>query len=100
MEQRTISSASKVVASGRQTSTDLDGEAIILHFDAGLYYALENVGARTWELLRQPRTVAELRDALVTEYEVDPDRCEADLQSLLSELTEAGLIEVIDESAS
>jgi hypothetical protein len=99
MEQPTISSSSKVVASARQTSTDLDGEAIILNFDEGVYYALDHVGARTWELLRQPRTVAELRDTLVAEYQVAPERCEADLRSLLSELSGAGLIEVVDESS-
>ena len=69
---------------------------MILNFDKGVYYGLDKVGARIWELLRNPLTVAELRDTIVTEYDVEPDRCEADLQALLSELAEAGLIVVTD----
>lgn len=100
MEEPTISSGSTVVASPRQVSTDVEGEAVILNFDEGVYYGLDKVGARAWELLREPLTVAELRDRLVAEYEVEPNRCEADLRALLSELCQAGLVEVADAGSA
>jgi hypothetical protein len=40
----------------------------------------------------------EIRDAIVHEYNVDPDRCEGDLQVLLRDLTAQGLVEVQDET--
>jgi len=95
-----ISSGATVVASGRQVSTDLEGESVILNFDEGVYYGLEKVGARVWEMVRSPVPLAEIRDTIVAEFDVDPDRCEADLQNLLTELAEAGLIEVADEVPS
>lgn len=96
MERPTISSASTVVASARQVSTGVEGDAVILNFDEGVYYGLDQVGARVWELIGDPITFAELRDRLVSEYEVEPNRCEQDLQALLSDLVSAGLVEVSD----
>ena len=100
MAQFTISLADTVVASSRQVSTDVDGESVILNFDQGVYYGLEHVGARVWELLRSPISVGEVRDRVVGEFDVDSEQCEADLLSLLSELAAAGLIEVTDAAAS
>jgi hypothetical protein len=94
MQPRTISNTSTVVVSSQQVSTEAGREVVILNFEDGRYFGLDDVGARAWELIREPRTVAELRDTLVEEYEVEPDRCEADLRELLLELADAGLIEV------
>jgi coenzyme PQQ synthesis protein D (PqqD) len=94
MERPEISASSTVVASPSQVSREVDGEAVILNFDAGVYYGLEGVGAAAWDHLGEPLTVAELRDKLVAQFDVEPERCEADLRELLADLAEAGLIEV------
>jgi hypothetical protein len=57
---------------------------------------LDAVGARVWSLIQKPRTVGELRDVLVSEYEVEPDLCERDLIELLQGLADEGLVEVSD----
>ena len=89
-----ISSASVVSAVKDQVSCDLSGEAVILNLKDGVYYGLNTVGARIWGLLEEPRTVSELRAALLDEYEVDPDVCEQQLTSLLAELAAHGLLEI------
>ncbi len=43
---------------------------------------------------KEPRPVAELRDAILDEYDVESDVCERDLLSLLSQLSDEGLINV------
>jgi len=86
------------VAANDQVSSDLGGEVAILHLEAGMYYGLEEVGARIWNLIQEPRPVEEIRDILVSEYEVEPDRCESDLIVLLTRLADEGLIEVKDET--
>jgi hypothetical protein len=88
----TISTSSIVVAARDQVSCDLDGEAAIL--SRGVYYGLDPVGARVWELLQVPRRVPEIRDALLDEYEVDAERCERDLLALLEQLADKQLIDV------
>jgi hypothetical protein len=94
--KKTLSVSSSIVAAKDQVSSDLGDEVAILHLKAGVYYGLDGVGARIWDLIQEPRTVEEVRDVLVSEYEVEPDRCESDLITLLQRLADEGLIEVID----
>jgi hypothetical protein len=96
---RRISGSSTVVAAKDQVSADLGGEAAILNLKNGAYYGLNSVGARVWELAQTPKTVGELRDAILDEYDVEPERCERDLLALLQELETEGLIEVVDAKA-
>ncbi len=86
-----------VVASKEQASADLGDEAAILNLKSGVYYGLDSVGARIWDLIQTPRTVREVRDTLLNEYDVEAGRCEGDLIALLEELAEHDLIDVTDE---
>jgi hypothetical protein len=86
----------RVVASKDQASADLGGEAAILNLKSGVYYGLDPVGARIWNLVQAPRTVREVRDTLLDEYDVESDRCERDLVALLEQLAEHDLITVVD----
>lgn len=84
----------EVVATGDQISCDLEGEAVILHLRDGVYYGLNEVGARVWTLVQNPRTVREIRDALLKDYDVPPDDCTHDLIELLQRLMDWKLIEI------
>lgn len=83
---------SVVVGSSGQVSCDLDGEAAILNLETGTYYGLDRVGARIWNLLETPTKVAAIRDTIVQEFDVDVQRCEQDVLSLLERLSAEGLI--------
>jgi hypothetical protein len=85
---------SVVVASKDQVSCDLGGEAAILNLKNGVYYGLDPVGARAWNLLQEPRSVQEVRDMLLEEFEVEPAQCESDLLALLERMLAEGLIEI------
>jgi hypothetical protein len=98
--KRTLSVSSSVVAANDQVSSDLGAEVAILHLEAGVYYGLDTVGARIWSLIQEPRTVKELREIVVSEYEVEPDHCERDLLALLQTLADEGLIEVRDGTST
>jgi hypothetical protein len=95
-----ISRTTVIVASERAISSDLAGEATIIDFQSGSYYGLDEVGATIWKLIAEPRTVSEICDAVVAEYEVDPEVCERDVLALLGKLAASGLIETGDVSAS
>jgi hypothetical protein len=64
---------------------------------AGIYYGLDPIGARIWELIGAPRSVRAVRDTLLAEYQVDAARCESDLRAFLQALHKAGLVGVSDE---
>jgi hypothetical protein len=65
-----------------------------------VYYGLEGVGARVWHMLEKPRRIAELRDAILEEFDVDPARCEHDLMGLLTKLLAEGMIELRSDSTT
>lgn len=89
-----------VVAARDQVSCDLGSEAAILQLETGVYYTLDAVGARIWSLLQQPTRIEQLRDTLLSEYDVAPDRLERDLTGLLDDLAAEGLIEIRDAPAA
>jgi len=82
-----------------QVSCDVGGEAAVLNLSNAAYYGLDAVGARIWSLLAAPKTVSQIRDALLKEYEVVAERCERDLWRFLSELAAEDLIEVREGAA-
>jgi len=75
------------------------GEAIVLNMKSGVYFGMEQVAALIWNLVEKPRSVAEIRDAIMKEYEVDDDTCEKDLKLFLDHLQSAGLIEIDNNEA-
>lgn len=99
-EKDHISLRTTIVAAKEQISCDLLGEAVILDLKSGIYYGLDEVGARIWALLQEPRQVNEILNALLEEYDVDLPRCEIDLIGLLRQLRAVGLVEYAAESNS
>ena len=83
-----------IAAAPDQASVDLDDEAAILNLKTGIYFGLNEVGAWIWRLIQTPRTVGEIRAALLAEFEVEPEDCQRDLQALLQELAQNQLIEM------
>jgi hypothetical protein len=89
-----ISSNTVVVATTDQVSSDLAGESVILNLKSGTYFGLNEAGSIVWSLIQQPKSVGEVCQNILQEYEVDPQTCEKDVQALLSDLLTAQLIEI------
>ena len=94
-----FTSQTVVVVSKDRVSCPLGDDVIILDLKAGLYFSLDNVGAMIWQLIQQPRTVGELRQAVLDTFEVEPEVCDRDLAALLQELAARNLVEVRSASA-
>jgi hypothetical protein len=95
-----ISDVSVVVASKDQFSCPLGNDTVILDVKAGLYFSLDNVGAMVWELIQQPKSVKEVRDAVLDAFEVEPEVVERDLHALLLDLAGRKLVEIRDATAA
>jgi coenzyme PQQ synthesis protein D (PqqD) len=93
-----LSLQTTVIVSSQQVSCPLGDEAAVLNLKNSVYYGMNPVGATVWNLLKQPKTVAEIRDAIIEEYEVEEARCEQDLLTLLEQMRSEGLIEVRGET--
>ena len=89
-------SSSTVVAAPDQVSCDIGSQMAILNLKSGIYYGLDSVGSRVWELVQQPRRLADIERSLLDEYEVEPGRLVPELRDLCQTLIKAGLIEIHD----
>ena len=89
-----ISDVSVVKRTTNQVCCDMDGESIILNLKSGIYYSVDEVGARIWALIEQPMTVTAIRDAILREYDVPAEVCERDIRAFIERMDAAGLIEV------
>jgi len=75
-------------------SCDLVEEAALLNLKDGVYYGLNPVGARIWNLLQKPITAGEILEVIIEEYDVEKDIAQADLMELLEQLLEKELVKV------
>lgn len=74
--------------------TEVDGELVALHVDKGTCYGFNGTATRVWSLIEQPKRFSELKEALLREFDVDPELCARQLTDLLRELEGDGLVEL------
>ncbi|OGA18527.1 MAG: hypothetical protein A3G25_21730 [Betaproteobacteria bacterium RIFCSPLOWO2_12_FULL_63_13] len=67
-------------------------ETVMLHLTDGTYFGLDPVGTRIWELLGEGKSLSEICDAMIDEYDVSRDAIERDVITLAEELAARGLI--------
>lgn len=65
---------------------EVDDELVALDVQGGAYYGFNSSARRIWALIEQPKTVGEIRDALVAEFDIDPATCETEVMELLTQL--------------
>jgi hypothetical protein len=70
-----------------------EGEAVLLDLKRGVYYSLDPVGSRFWELLRAGSDLDAARERLLAEYDVTPDQLGRDLERLVADLAQRGLLQ-------
>jgi hypothetical protein len=73
---------------------EIDGEMVGLHVEKGTCYGFNGTATRIWSLIESPRRLSDLRDALLEEFDVEPDVCETELVDLLKDLEADGLVEL------
>jgi len=83
-----------IVVADDLVSSDFGDELVVLDLRDGVYYGLEDVGARIWKLVQTPISIAGIRDALLAEYDVEPERCDHDVRALVAELAEKRLVRI------
>jgi hypothetical protein len=79
---------------------ELDGEAVLLDLATERYYGLNDVGTRMWQLLAQLGDTRAVREQLRQEYAAPAETLDQDLLALISNLVDAGLLNVADEAAA
>ncbi len=68
-------------------------EMVLLDLDGGLYYGLDPVATRMFELACELPDAAGIVSRLAKEYDAPPSVLRDDLEALLEEMAAAGLVE-------
>jgi hypothetical protein len=71
-------------------------ETVLLHLATERYYGLDETATAMWEALLGAATIGEALEHLLARYDVDPERLQRDLMSLIEELRADGLVDVAD----
>jgi len=87
----------RVSASKDAVACEFGNGLALLDMRSNIYYSLNSVGAYIWELIQEPKPIAEIRSAVLERYNVEPERCKADVDGLLKGLADAGLARLHDE---
>ena len=76
--------------------SEVSEDAVILDINTGVYYGLNSVGVDIWQWLQQPQTEAEILSLVLEEYDVSPEEAHKDIQSMLKEMLETGLVKTVE----
>lgn len=72
--------------------SDMDGEKVMMSVESGKYYSLGQTGGRVWEMVAAPTAVKEIVEALLFEYDVEPEVCKEQVLAFLQQLAKERLI--------
>lgn len=68
-------------------------EMIFFNPEAGKYSAIGTVGIEIWQLLAdRDRSLGEICDHLLAEFDVDRETCERDVSDFVKQMVDAGLL--------
>ena len=96
-ENKEVTTSSVVVSSDNVTSTQIEGESILLDLEEGVYYGLNSVGGAIWEEIQEPMLIEDIVRAITNTYDVERGQCREDVLALVTDLEENGLVDVRDE---
>jgi hypothetical protein len=74
---------------------EVGGEGVILDLASGMYFGLDATATRLWTLLESGSSLRHAIDAMLDEFDVEPDRLERDLIDFVNELAGSGLATII-----
>ena len=72
-------------------SASIGDEAVLFDSETGVYYSLNPVAARVWELAEQSLRLDQIQAALIDQFAVTSEDLEADLVELVSQMVCFGL---------
>lgn len=86
--------ALKVARGTGLIEAEVDGEIVGLHVENGVCYGFNPTATRVWQLIEQPKSLAEICEALTDEFEVDAATCETEVRALLADLESDGIVKL------
>jgi len=93
--KKEITRDTKVVQRKELPTVMISGDIALMNAEKGIYYGLDAVGTRIWEIIKEEIAIKEIVDVLLKEYNVSADTCENDVIELIEKLDSAELIHIL-----
>jgi hypothetical protein len=87
----------RYIQSKQVVQSKIDNEVVMMDIESGFYFGLNSVASVIWELLKSEKTVNELVDYLITEYEVNYEQCLAETNALIKKMIELKVIHCLED---
>ena len=87
-----MTSTDKIVISSQTVARRVGDETVILHLGSGTYFGVDAVGARIWQLMGEGKSLNEICDVVLDEYEVSREDVERDIAGLIKDLLAHDLV--------
>jgi len=73
---------------------ELDGEAVILNMDSGIYFGLDAVGTRIWRLIEEHASLQKILEVMREEFDTTPGVLQRDLLAFVGQMLDKGLVRI------
>ena len=77
---------------------EVAGESMILHLGSGIYFGLDDVGTRAWQLLAEHGSIDAVVPVMAAEFDADASTISADVTALVNELLRKRLLEITPDT--
>ena len=71
---------------------EIEGEAVLLNLETGIYFGLNSTGTRMWRLIEEHHLLERVLAALEDEFDAPPPRLETELLEWVAQLEDKGLL--------
>jgi hypothetical protein len=72
-------------------------ETVLLDLKSAKYLGLDDVSTRIWQVLTGGSSIQSAYEALVAEFDVDPEQLRKDLDDFVQELLDLGLVKLNEQ---
>jgi hypothetical protein len=73
-------------------------ETVLLNLDTEIYYGLDDIGTRIWQVVTAAASIEKAYEELLSEFDVEPDLLRRHLSKLVDRLADLGLLRVRDSN--
>lgn len=80
-----------VVRGTEHVETRVGDQTLMMSIEHGKYYSVDATAGRIWDLIERPIALSEIVSALMRDYDVSSEECEAQVKSFVGDLILNGL---------
>ena len=84
----------KITFSETVFAQEVDGEMVLLDMNSENYFGLDEVGTAIWQAMQESGSLEKVYQAMLEQYEVEPEVLQKDLLDFVQKLNDSGLAEI------